>query len=786
MKCGQCGAELEPGARFCSRCGTPVAPPAPSEPTPAYVPPVPAAREPIPRFAVGLGVLGAALLVLACVLGGAAIYLLRGKPGVAVPALGITGTPAPGETPAPTVAATTVAEPTPTVAATTVVQPTPTVPAPAGPEEVISFYSNRDGNWEIYVMSPDGSNIRRLSSNEALDAALVWSPDGQRATFTSERTGDREVYVMNADGTGLTNLSNNPATDSDASWSPDGSKLAFESSRREGDWDIWVMNADGSNPVNLTNTEGGDGKAVWSPDGTKIAFESARDGNVEVYVMNADGSGQTNLTNNPAKDSVPRWSPDGSQIAFKTDRDGNWEVYIMNADGSNPVNLTNNPADDGNPIWSPDGARIAFTSNRGDEFTIHIMQRDGSNVVAVTDVGADWASDWSVVKLAAAPAPTQPPTAGFALPYSDDFSDPESGWEVSSDEKRIKEYKDGEYHINIIVDDLTTWSFLPDATLGDFTAEVDIRQVSDVEDDAGALLFRYVDGDNWYRVAISPLGTFSVMKRVEGNYIYIQRWTESPAILTGQATNHLKVTCKGDQIAVFVNGQHLTTVRDLAFEEGRIALYGMAWKDKPNAHVAFDNLKLTAAEDVPPPLLGPLPLTDDFSDPESGWPTADDENVVWEYRGGIYYFTQKKANLLNRAILPDKIYDDFTLEVDATPVGGPEAGYYGVVFRYVDSNNQYMFRVSADGRIRLQKKVAGEYSDLLPWEESSAVNAGQATNHLKVICQATQCTAYVNDQQVATFSDDAFLQGKIGFVVGNPEEAGGTEVEFDNLTVSAP
>ena len=66
------------------------------------------------------------------------------------------------------------------------------------------------------------------------------------------------------------------------------------------------------------------------------------------------------------------------------------------------------------------------------------------------------------------------------------------------------------------------------------------------------------------------------------------------------------------------------------------------------------------------------------------------------------------------------------------------------------------------------------------------MSPGQATNRLKVVCQDTDCAVYANDQQVGAFADDAFLQGQVGFVVGHPQSAEGTEVTFDNLRVSAP
>ena len=45
------------------------------------------------------------------------------------------------------------------------------------------------------------------------------SPE-DRTAFDSNRDGDYEIYVMNADGSGQTNLTNNSAWDESPAWSP--------------------------------------------------------------------------------------------------------------------------------------------------------------------------------------------------------------------------------------------------------------------------------------------------------------------------------------------------------------------------------------------------------------------------------------------------------------------------------------------------------------------------------------------------------------------------------------
>ena len=62
----------------------------------------------------------------------------------------------------------------------------------------IAFTSNRDGNYEIYVMKLDGSGLVRLTDNVEQDDFPVWDPDGKSLIVVSERDGQSDLYRIPA------------------------------------------------------------------------------------------------------------------------------------------------------------------------------------------------------------------------------------------------------------------------------------------------------------------------------------------------------------------------------------------------------------------------------------------------------------------------------------------------------------------------------------------------------------------------------------------------------------
>ena len=248
------------------------------------------------------------------------------------------------------------------------------VQAEAPKKQQIAFYSNRDGNFEIYVMDVDGNNPRRLTINPAIDAGPSWGPRGKKIAFHSNRGGNYDIFVMDANGNNQINLTNSPdAHDREPDWSPDGDSIAYQS-KDTGHYDILIVSANGKDNRNLTNKpDSRDQYPAWSPDGASIAFTSNRGRNDDIFVMQASGNRPRNLTEKDidgpeglrlanARDSLPSWTANGKKIVYSSVNSN--RVWIMDADGKNRKQIVPEHGNDRDAAVSPDGQFVVFQANR--------------------------------------------------------------------------------------------------------------------------------------------------------------------------------------------------------------------------------------------------------------------------------------------------------------------------------------------------------------------------------------------------------------------------------------
>lgn len=182
--------------------------------------------------------------------------------------------------------------------------------SPDGAHIAFHGFENPGDDYDIWVIASDGSGAPApVTTDPAQDTQPRWSPAGDRIGFVSTRDGNPELYLAGPDGSDLTRLTDTPAEEKEISWAPDASKIAFASPREGGKFQVFVMNPDGSDPQKITDDPAGAGHPAWSPDGARMAFHSVRDGLHDIWVMKPDGTNQVRLTTDPATDFGPDWQP---------------------------------------------------------------------------------------------------------------------------------------------------------------------------------------------------------------------------------------------------------------------------------------------------------------------------------------------------------------------------------------------------------------------------------------------------------------------------------------------
>ncbi|HEX8890799.1 MAG TPA: protein kinase [Pyrinomonadaceae bacterium] len=263
-----------------------------------------------------------------------------------------------------------------------------------------------NGLANIWVLTGnDTNNARQITSGNTEGAlGLAWTPDG-RLVYSSVASGNWDIWIMQPDGSNQKQLTFNAGSNRVPTVSTDGRYVVFVSDRTGTDH-IWRMDLDGGNQKELTHADG-DGSPTISADGKWVVYTSWTSNTQALWKVSIDGGEPVQILNRQLPS--PSFSPDGKLIASSYWDDQSepqqWRIAIVSFPDGQVVKTLDTPpsAVGGGGIfpmrWTPDSRALTYVDNRNGVSNIWRLPIDGSAPKPLTDFKQErifsfgWSSD---------------------------------------------------------------------------------------------------------------------------------------------------------------------------------------------------------------------------------------------------------------------------------------------------------------------------------------------------------------------------------------------------------
>jgi len=216
----------------------------------------------------------------------------------------------------------------------------------------LAYVSFENKKPVVYVHSLlDGK--RNVAANfRGSNSAPAWSPDGKTLAVTLSREGGSQIFLLNPDGSNVRRITTSSAIDTEPRYSPDGKWIYFTSDRG-GTPQIYRMAPTGGEPQRVTFEGSYNVSPRPSPDGKSLAYITRNSGKFQVALQDL-ANRQVQIITDSDRDESPSYAPNGRMILLATVIGGRGLLSAVSADGRFKQRLSAATGGDvREPAWGP-------------------------------------------------------------------------------------------------------------------------------------------------------------------------------------------------------------------------------------------------------------------------------------------------------------------------------------------------------------------------------------------------------------------------------------------------
>lgn len=250
----------------------------------------------------------------------------------------------------------------------------------------ILFTSGDGRSRDVYTASPDGSDVRRLTSYSRLMVSPALSPDGRYLAFTSYKEGWPHLYVIDVQKRQEVYVNREAGTKNGVTWI-DRKTIAY--THISGKYStIYSDDVETKEHRAILRKEGILASPSFTKDGKKMVFVSDMYGSAQIFSKDMESGEVRRLSRAGNYNTSPVVSPKGDLIAFVSKIGGSFEICVMKLDGSEPRVLTNGGIND-SPRFSSCGRYIIYSVANSGKVAIRLMLLNGDNKKLLSFTGAE-------------------------------------------------------------------------------------------------------------------------------------------------------------------------------------------------------------------------------------------------------------------------------------------------------------------------------------------------------------------------------------------------------------